>query len=125
MVNEKTHTRTNKSRDLTRLALSIVIIMLCNYVGSFVFHRFDLTSEKRYTLSPESKAIARNLKSVAFFKVYLDGKLPAGFIRLRDEMKEELDEFKAYSGGKIQYEFINPSAQPDNEKAFFHQLYEP
>ncbi|MGP8215777.1 MAG: gliding motility-associated ABC transporter substrate-binding protein GldG [Bacteroidia bacterium] len=123
MVEKAPHSRKNKQRDLTRLGLSILLLILCNYVGSFVFKRFDLTSEKRYTLSPESKEIAKNLKSIAFFKVYLNGKLPAGFIRLRDEMKEMLDEFNAYSGGKVQYQFIDPTTLGER-KAVFHQLYE-
>jgi len=115
-----------KRNDLTKLALSIVILVLCNYLGSFLFHRFDLTSEKRYTLSEQSKDIAKNLKSTAFFKVYLGGKLgAAGFVRLRDEFKEILDEYKAYSGGKVQYEFIDPAAiDPKNQKDVYHQLYE-
>lgn len=116
-------TRRNKQRDLTRLALSIVLIVLCNYVGSFLFKRFDLTSEKRYTLSPESKAIAKNIKTLAFFKVYLNGKLPAGFVRLRDEFKEMLDEYNAYSGGHVQYEFVDPTTLGDKQ-AVFRQLYE-
>jgi gliding motility-associatede transport system auxiliary component len=126
MVEAATHTRNLKKRDLSRLTMSIVIIVLCNFVGTFLFHRFDLTSEKRYTLSPESKEIAKNLKVTAFFKIYLDGKLPPGLIKLRDETKEMLDEFRAYSNGKIQYEFINPSASSDEQqqKAVFHQLYE-
>jgi len=114
------------SRDLTKLGLSLVILFLLNYVGSFYFHRFDLTSEKRYTLSPQSKKIAENIQGSAFFKVYLEGKkLPAGLIRLRDETKEMLDEFRAYSGGKIQYEFVDPSANPnpDERQAFYKQLY--
>jgi len=125
MVEATTYKRKNKQRDLNRLALSILIILLCNYIGSFVFHRFDLTSEKRYTLSPESKEIAKNLTGVAFFKIYLAGKLPAGFVRLREETKEMLDEFRAYAGNKIQYEFIDPSANPDatEREAFYRQLY--
>lgn len=36
-----------------------------------------------------------------------------------------LDEFRAYSGGKIQYEFIDPTANPNQEEqlALFKQLY--
>jgi ABC-2 type transport system permease protein len=125
MVEQATYTtRKNKRRDLTRLALSIVLIMLCNYVGSFVFKRFDLTSEKRYTLSPESKEIAKSLKTTAYFKVYLAGKLPgSSWVRLRDEMKEILDEYNAYSGGNVQYQFIDPTTLGET-KAVFHQLYE-
>jgi ABC-2 type transport system permease protein len=127
MVNtEKKHKKKSAGRDFTRLALSIFILFLLNYVGSFIFHRFDLTSEKRYTLSPQSKSIAENIQGTAFFRVYLEGsKLPAGMIRLRDETKEMLDEFRAYSGGKIQYEFIDPSANPNPEErlALIKQLY--
>ncbi len=124
MVEQTTHTRKNKRRDLTRLVLSIVLIVLCNYVGSFVFKRFDLTSEKRYTLSNESKEIAKSLKTTAFFKVYLAGKLPgSSWVRLRDEMKEILDEYNAYSGGNVQYQFIDPTSLGET-KAVFHQLYE-
>jgi ABC-2 type transport system permease protein len=127
MVEKVTYSRRkNKRRDLNQLATSILIIILCNYIGSFVFHRFDLTSEKRYTLSPQSKEIAKNISGTAFFKIYLSGKqLPAGFVRLKDETKEMLDEFRAYAGNKIQYEFIDPSANPDPEQrqAFYRQLY--
>lgn len=127
MVDKKIkHKKKSAGRDLMKLGLSILILFLLNYVGSFVFHRFDLTSEKRYTLSPQSKSIAENIRGTAFFKIYLEGnKLPAGMIRLRDETKEMLDEFRAYSGGKIQYEFIDPSANPNAEArmAFYKQLY--
>ncbi|HTB31579.1 MAG TPA: gliding motility-associated ABC transporter substrate-binding protein GldG [Bacteroidia bacterium] len=127
MVNgEVKHKKKSARRDLSRLGLSILILFLLNYVGSFVFHRFDLTSEKRYTLSPQSKSIAENIQGTAFFRVYLDGpKLPSGMIRLRDETKEMLDEFRAYSGGKIQYEFIDPSANPNPEArlSLIKQLY--
>ncbi len=127
MVNgEHKNKKKTAGKDLLRLGLSLLILFLLNYVGSFVFHRFDLTSEKRYTLSPQSKKIAENIQGTAFFKVYLEGnKLPAGFIRMRDETKEMLDEFRAYSGGKIQYEFVDPSANPDKNArmAFYEQLY--
>lgn len=127
MVNEqKKNKKKSAGKDLAKLGISLLVLFLLNYIGSFVFHRFDLTSEKRYTLSPQSKKIAENIDGIAFFKVYLDGsKLPAGLIRLRDETKEMLDEFRAYSGGKIQYEFIDPSANPnpDERQAFYKQLY--
>ncbi|MCB0400762.1 MAG: gliding motility-associated ABC transporter substrate-binding protein GldG [Flavobacteriales bacterium] len=116
---------TNRKRDLTFLAIIIVIMVLLNYVGSFVFHRFDLTAEKRYTLSDTSKELAAGLDDILFVKVYLEGEFPAGFKRLRDETKEMLDEFRAYSNGNIQYEFINPSESPDKKvrDEIYKQLY--
>ena len=42
--------------------------------------------------------------------------LPTEFRELRDATKEMLDEFRAYSGENIHYEFINPSASPDEKE---------
>lgn len=108
------------------LLLSIVIILLLNFLASFVFHRFDLTSEKRYTLSDATKKLLEKLDDVVYVKVYLDGDFPAGFKRLRNETKEMLDEFRAYSNENIEYEFINPSANPDKKQQneVFKQLYD-
>ncbi len=116
---------TNRKRDLTFLMVIVIIIVLLNYVGSFVFERFDLTAEKRYTLSETSKNLAGSLDDILFVKVYLEGEFPAGFKRLRDETKEMLDEFRAYSNGNIQYEFINPSESPDKKvrDEIYKQLY--
>ncbi|MGQ0827462.1 MAG: gliding motility-associated ABC transporter substrate-binding protein GldG [Bacteroidota bacterium] len=108
--------RNNKQRDLTALALAIIIVILLNFVGSFVFHRFDLTSEKRYTLSDATKKLLGQLNDVVYVKVYLEGDFPAGFKRLRNETKEMLDEFRAYSDDNIEYDFINPSENTDKKQ---------
>ena len=99
--------------------------MLANYVGSFAFKRFDLTSENRYTLSETSKELAEKLDDIIYVKIYLEGKFPANYKRLRDETKEMLDEFRAYSNGNIEYEFINPSESADKKirDEIYKQLY--
>ncbi len=99
----------NRKKDLTFLIIGLLIVLMINYVGSFAFERFDLTSEKRYTLSDTSKELARNIDDIIYVKVYLEGDFPAGYKRLRDETKEMLDEFRAYSNGNLEYKFINPS----------------
>lgn len=101
-----------KRNEILSLIITLVIIVLVNIIGSFVYTRFDLTSEKRYTLSDTSKDILRNLDDYVYFRVYLEGEFPAGFKKLRKETKEMLDEFRAYSKF-IDYEFINPSESSD------------
>ncbi|MFT5020716.1 MAG: ABC-2 type transport system permease protein, partial [Polaribacter sp.] len=102
-------------RDIIQLVVVIGIVIALNMLSGFFFTRFDLTTEKRYTLSETSTDLLEDLEDVIYLKVYLDGELPAGFRRLRDRTREMLDEFRAYSGGKIEYEFINPSNQPDEK----------
>ncbi len=115
MVKNKKDIKKNiKRQNMIQLSLSLLIIILINIISSFVFTRIDLTSEKRYTLSPATKNLLKNLKDIVFFRVYLEGEFPAGFKRLHNETKEMLDEFRAYSGN-IQYEFVNPSANKDGK----------
>jgi len=101
-----------KRANITGLLLGIAIIILINIIAAFIYTRFDLTAEKRYSLSPATKALLKKLDDVVFFKVYLSGELPSSFQRLSNETREMLDEFRAYSKN-IQYEFVDPSATPN------------
>jgi ABC-2 type transport system permease protein len=112
-----------KYNNSIQLLISLLIIILLNVVSQFLYTRFDLTTEKRYTLSDATKKFLKNLDDVVLFKVYLEGDFPAGFKRLKSETKEMLDEFRAYSKN-IEYKFINPSEGKDKKavKNFYKQL---
>jgi len=114
-----------KKNQLISFGLTLILIVVINIIGSYVFTRFDLTSEKRYTLSNTTKETLKNLDDYVYFKVYLEGDFPAGFKKLRRETKEMLDEFRAYSKF-IDYEFINPSAGSDRAEIndTYKQLYQ-
>lgn len=126
MVKETKHTGGNKKRDLAILFSLIAIIALINFVGSFYFKRFDLTSEKRYTLAESTKTLLSNLEDEVFFKVYLNGNFNPSFTRLKNETREILDEFRAYSNDQIQYEFITPGEgmAPAEKESIERQLFE-
>lgn len=109
MKNERKNLKRNQ---LTSFVITLVIIVVVNIIASFIYTRFDLTSEKRYTLSDTSKEILKNLDDYVYFRIYLEGEFPAGFKKLRKETKEMLDEFRAYSKF-IDYDFINPSESND------------
>ena len=102
-----------KKNQIVTFLITVVIVVVVNVIGKYLFTRFDLTSEKRYTLSPTTKEILSNLNDYVYFKVYLEGDFPAGFKKLRRETKEMLDEFRAYSK-YIDYEFINPAESTDD-----------
>ena len=109
MKNERKNLKKNQ---LISFGITLIIIIVVNIIASFIYTRFDLTSEKRYTLSDTSKEILKNIDDYVYFRVYLEGDFPAGFKKLRKETKEMLDEFRAYSKF-IDYEFINPSESND------------
>ena len=109
--------RNFKLQSLTELGLVLGLLILLNLILTNYFFRIDLTSENRYSLSESSKKLASKVDDVLFVKVYLEGDFPAGFKRLRQSTKEMLDEFSAYTNGKMQYEFIDPFENADAKKA--------
>jgi len=114
-----------KKQNILRFILSLVILVLVNIIGNYIFTRYDLTTEKRYSLSKATKELLKNTDDIVYFKVYLEGEFPAGFKRLRNSTKEILDEFRAYNKN-IQYEFINPNSISDKKvrNDLYRQLVE-
>tara|TARA_R110000782_G_scaffold237188_1_gene323668 strand:- start:430109 stop:431848 length:1740 start_codon:yes stop_codon:yes gene_type:complete len=115
----------NRNKDLSSLAIGILVIVLINFSASLLFERFDLTSEKRYSLSNASKELVKNLDDIVYVKVYLEGDFPAAYKKMRDETREMLDEFRAYSNDNLDYEFINPAESGDEKitKEIYQQLF--
>ena len=114
-----------KRKQMVTFLVTIAVIIMVNVVGSFSFTRFDLTSEKRYTLSPSTKEALRGLDDYVYFKIYLAGDLPADFKKFSRDTKEMLDEFRAYSK-YVEYEFIDPAESPDEAERnnTYRQLYQ-
>lgn len=108
--------RSFKIQALLELTLVIALLIFLNLILTQYFFRLDLTAEKRYSLSNSSKNLAGKINDVLHVKVYLEGEFPAGFKRLRQSTKEMLDEFAAYTGGRLQYEFIDPFENADAKK---------
>ena len=115
-----------KRKDIAMLLVILTIVVLLNFVGAFLFKRFDLTTEKRYTLSESSRKLLKKLDDVVYIKVYLQGDFNPNFTRLKNETKELLDEFRAYSNGNLEYELINPLDNPSKEETdkIEKQLYD-
>ena len=90
----KSEQSTRKRKDIVTLLATVFIIILINFICSYFFKRFDLTTEKRYTLSNSTIDLLKKLDDVVYLKVYLQGDFNPSFTRLRNETKEWLEEIK-------------------------------
>lgn len=106
---------THQKKTVIQSLLYILIIILVIVISSFLVIRIDLTAEKRYTLSPVTRKILKNLDDVVYIKVYLDGDLNIPLKKMRRSVRELLNEFKIYAGKNLEYEFINPLAESDEK----------
>jgi len=125
-MEKKTNHGTNRKRSLIRLFAGIAILIVINLAGTLGFFRLDLTQEKRYTLSDNTIDLLRKVDDIVYFRIYLDGELPASYTKLRNSIRETLDEFRAYNKANIQYEFIDPTEGKDKRTLndYYNELVE-
>jgi gliding-associated putative ABC transporter substrate-binding component GldG len=108
-------------KKILSIFIFVVAIVVIYFLSEKYFFRLDLTAEKRYSVSDNTKKLLRDLDKELTFKIYLDGDLNSGFLRLRKATREMLEEFNAYSRLKIDFEFINPSeasSQQERDKKY-------
>lgn len=86
--------------------LIALIVLLLGVLGIFQF-RWDLTEEKRYTLSESTVKVLKDIKKPLKVEVYLDGEFPASFKQLQSETKFLLEEFRRINSN-VDFTFIDP-----------------
>lgn len=90
-----------------KIILLLVMLIIINAVSSNIFTRFDLTQDKRYTLSEASKNTVADVNAPITIDVFLKGDFPSDYKRLSTETAQLLEEFSAYNAN-IEYKFIDP-----------------
>ena len=86
----------------------LILLIALNYLASVVHFRYDLTQEKRYTLSQPTRQLLKGLNDPVSVTVFLEGDMPAGFKKLANSTAELLQEFKELGKSNIQVRFEKP-----------------
>ncbi|RKE94785.1 gliding motility-associated ABC transporter substrate-binding protein GldG [Ichthyenterobacterium magnum] len=110
----------NKSNRKT-LLITIVVIIVINVISGYVFKRFDLTKDKRYTLSNAALKIVNSVDSPLIVDVFLEGNFPSDYRRLRNETQQLLEEFSLYNS-QVKFNFINPLEDVNTRERNIQQL---
>ncbi len=100
-----------KNSNIIILTLAILLVAL----SFFFFFRIDLTSDKRYSISPQTKDLMRNTNESLSITLYLDGELNPGFQRLKKSTTELVNELDVFARKSIDFRVVNPSEQSSNE----------
>ena len=108
---------------MKQLLVTLIVLVAINYGNQFYFKRFDLTHDKRYTLSETSMNIIEQIDSPLYVDVFLEGNFPADFKRLQIETRQLLEEFTAYNPNII-FQFVNPIEKEEERVAVMKQFYE-
>lgn len=112
-----------KNKNLKQLGLIVLALIALNFAGNYIFKRFDLTQDKRYTLSQTTLDIVGTVSEPLYIDVFLEGDFPGEFKRLQDETRQLLEEFRAYNPNII-FQFVNPLDEKDNREQVMREFYE-
>ena len=82
----------NNRKKATWWIVLVTGLIAVNLLASVYHQRFDLTEEKRYSLSRPTKNLLRNLDEPVRIEVFLKGDFPAGFRKLANSVEEFLQE---------------------------------
>lgn len=94
-------------KKITQLISGVLLLLLVNVVAHYFYHRFDLTEDKRFTLSSAAERTVEAFESPVIIDILLDGKLPSEFAVLQKETVLLLEQFRA-KNKRIVYNLVNP-----------------
>ncbi len=106
------------NKPIKRILYVFIGIIILNFFGNYIYKRFDLTQDRRFTLSEASKKIVADADAPIFIEVFLKGEFPSEFKRLQSETQQLLEEFEA-NNSNIKYKFINPNENEGDAEALF------
>lgn len=99
-----------------RIAIAFILLIGAIYSSYIIKFRFDLTQEKRFTLSASTKELLNEVDSTIRVEVFLTGDLPADYKKLSIAVKDILNEFNSEAANLIKVEFVKPGENISNNE---------
>jgi gliding-associated putative ABC transporter substrate-binding component GldG len=108
--------RVYASNTILYVLFAIGALVAVNLISTRVFGRLDLTQNKTYTLSRESKELVRKLPDFLTVKAFISPDLPDKVSPLGRYVRDLVDEYRSASNGKLRWEAVDVAADSDKEK---------
>jgi gliding-associated putative ABC transporter substrate-binding component GldG len=104
---------------LNRIAQTAIIagiLIAANVVAQRWFARWDLTEKQEYSLSPATKKLLGGLEDRVVIDAYFTRRLPPYLTTLRRQVQDVLEEYRAFSRGRLEIEFNDPGSDAATEQ---------
>ena len=122
LTSKRITTKGLQKKEVLLLSFLFIGLLAINAISNNYYERFDLTSDKRYTISDSALNIIDNVASPILVDVFLEGEgFPSEFRRLQLETKQLLEEFSAHNKN-IVFHFIDPLADEANRESNIQKL---
>ncbi len=109
---------------ILRLTTGFLLVVTVVNFSNLLRVQWDLTEEKRFTISDASKEVLRGLDEPISIESYLTGELPSNFRRFEKSLADLLDQFSIYGGANFQFHFTDPSqaASSQSRNEYYRSL---
>ncbi len=107
---------------LVSVLLALYALVCLNLGGSAFQFKADLSSDGAYSLSPEAKAFAANLKTPAVIRLYASTsspQMPGAFKHYADRIQWLLRSLCEASHGKLTLQVLDPEPDSEDEQAAY------
>lgn len=91
----------------------LVVLAIINGISQKHFVRWDLTESKQYTISESTKRILSELDDIVTIKLYFSKNLPPVMRSREQQVKDLLDEYRAYSHGNVVVKREDPASDEE------------
>lgn len=112
-----------QKNSLKKLGFLAIGLFILNFASYYIYKRFDVTQDKRYTLSETTKKIIDKVDSPLIIDVFLEGNFPADFKKLQTETRQLLEEFSAYNSN-ITFQFVNPIEKEEERLEMMKKFFD-
>ncbi len=112
-----------QKNSLKKLGFLAIGLFLINFASYYIYKRFDVTQDKRYTLSETTKKIIDGVDSPLLIDVFLEGNFTADFKKLQTETRQLLEEFSSYNSN-ISFQFVNPIEKEEERVEIMKKFFE-
>ena len=94
-------------------SVKIAIALLILFVGGFLYLRLDVSRNRAYSLTPQTRQSLRSLQDRVVVKVFASQDLSPQLSNLNRSLRDMLTEFARLSRGKLQFEYVRAKSNED------------
>ncbi|AFG37491.1 GldG family protein [Spirochaeta africana] len=105
-----------KHRELISLTLVLILLVLAAASSQRWYHRFDLTDDRRYTISTPTREAIEGVQDVVTVRYFVSSRLDQ-LSPIPGQIHDLLREYAAVGGGRIQVERLDPTASETAQRA--------
>ncbi len=111
---------------LLKLITGVLLLLLGYQFAKLYTVQWDLTEEKRYTLSDQTTRILTGLDEPIYMEIYLSGDLPSNFVRFQKAIGEMVEQFAGAAIVNVEYKWIDPAVAQSTQarNQYFQSLVE-